>query len=29
MPEQPTATRTIISFLLDRIGWMARAPGSM
>src|SRR5258707_5006667 len=23
MPEQPTATRTIVSFLLDRTGWMA------
>jgi hypothetical protein len=28
MFEQPTATRTIVSFLLDRTGWVARA-GSM
>jgi hypothetical protein len=29
MPEHPTATRTIVSFLLDRSGWMARTLGSM
>jgi hypothetical protein len=28
MLEQPTATRTIVSFLLDRTDWMAGAPGS-
>jgi hypothetical protein len=28
MLEQPVVTKTIVSFLLDRTGWMARAPGS-
>jgi hypothetical protein len=27
MLEQPTATRTIVSFLLDRTGWMASIKG--